>query len=56
MHLRRLARLLLLVLLVPVVPATIHAQILINVSFAPPELPVYEQPICPQPNLMWTPG
>ena len=23
---------------------------------APPELPVYEQPLCPQPNYMWTPG
>ena len=28
----------------------------INVGFAPPELPVYEQPYCPEPNLMWMPG
>jgi hypothetical protein len=56
MVLRRIAHLLLLVLLASVVPATIHAQIVVSVSFAPPALPVYEQPICPEPNLMWTPG
>jgi WXXGXW repeat (2 copies) len=28
----------------------------VSVNFAPLALPVYEQPICPQPNLMWTPG
>jgi WXXGXW repeat (2 copies) len=28
----------------------------ISVSFAPPELPVYEQPICPDEGYIWTPG
>ena len=56
MALRRFARLLLLVFLGSVVPAISPAQISISVNFAPPALPVYEQPICPEPNLMWTPG
>src|SRR5271168_650593 len=40
------------------VPATAHAQFGINISvgFAPPVLPVYVQPPCPEPNLLWTPG
>jgi len=32
------------------------AQIGISVDFAPPELPVYEQPICPGDGYIWTPG
>jgi hypothetical protein len=52
----RSASLLLLALMVLVIPASMQAQISISVNFAPPELPVYEQPMCPQPNLMWTPG
>jgi hypothetical protein len=36
------------------------AQIAVGVSFnvrvAPPALPVYEQPICPGPGYLWTPG
>jgi len=50
------ARCLLLALLFSLLPAFSHAQIAISVSFAPPELPIYEQPFCPQPNLIWTPG
>jgi hypothetical protein len=56
MRLLRSARLLVFALLMSVFPASSHAQIAISVNFAPPALPVYEQPICPQPNLMWTPG
>jgi hypothetical protein len=58
MRLLRFARLLSLALLVSVIPVGLHAQfgISINVGFAPPVLPVYVQPPCPQPNLMWTPG
>jgi len=39
-------------------PATSGAQIGIGVSvnFGPPALPVYEQPPCPQPGYLWTPG
>jgi hypothetical protein len=32
------------------------AQIGISVSFGPPALPVYEQPICPEDGYIWTPG
>jgi len=28
----------------------------VEVELAPPALPVYEQPPCPAPNLIWTPG
>jgi hypothetical protein len=52
----RSARWLLLALLLSVIPASSHAQIVISVGFAPPELPVYVQPMCPEPNLMWMPG
>ena len=30
-------------------------QVVISVNFAPPELPVYEQPLCPGEGYMWTP-
>ena len=32
------------------------AQIGISVTIAPPELPVYEQPVCPGDGYIWTPG
>ena len=32
------------------------AQVGIVVSFAPPALPVYEQPVCPAEGYIWTPG
>jgi len=31
-------------------------RVFISVGFAPPVLPVYEQPLCPEPGLMWTPA
>lgn len=33
-----------------------HAQVVISVGFAPPPLPVYEQPACPEDGWMWVPG
>ena len=36
--------------------AAASAQIGISISFAPPELPVYEQPLCPDNGYLWTPG
>jgi WXXGXW repeat (2 copies) len=55
--LRSSARWLLLALLISVIPASqARAGVIISVGFAPPVLPVYVQPICPQPGLMWTPG
>ena len=32
------------------------AQVRISVRFAPPALPVYEQPLCPGEGYIWTPG
>jgi hypothetical protein len=57
MRLFRSARWLLLALLLPIIPASqAHAGVFISVGFAPPVLPVYVQPPCPQPNLIWSPG
>jgi hypothetical protein len=36
--------------------AASFAQVSISISFAPPELPVYEQPLCPGDGYLWTPG
>ncbi|HEY6337557.1 MAG TPA: hypothetical protein VIW68_03600 [Candidatus Sulfotelmatobacter sp.] len=36
--------------------AQISVGIAFNVRIAPPALPVYEQPICPGPGYLWTPG
>jgi hypothetical protein len=46
----------LLALLLAVIPASSYAGVFISVGFAPPVLPVYVQPPCPEPGLMWTPG
>src|SRR5690348_4498834 len=32
------------------------AQVRISVSFGPPALPVYEQPLCPGEGYIWVPG
>src|ERR1700690_2475995 len=36
--------------------AAAFAQLSISISFSPPELPVYEQPLCPGDGYLWTPG
>jgi hypothetical protein len=56
MRMVRAVRLMLLALLVSLIPAASYAGVFISVGFAPPVLPVYVQPPCPQPGLMWTPG
>jgi len=33
-----------------------RASVFVSVGFAPPIMPVYEQPLCPQPNWIWVPG
>ena len=33
-----------------------RAAVAISITTAPPPLPVYEQPLCPGPGYMWTPG
>src|SRR5260370_17338595 len=39
-------------------PASSAAQVSVGIAvgFAPPDLPVYEQPICPGEGYLWTPG
>jgi hypothetical protein len=37
-------------------PPPAPEEAVITVDQAPPPLPVYEQPPCPEPNLIWTPG
>src|SRR5579859_8237247 len=37
-------------------PAAAAVDVEISADEAPPPLPVYEQPPCPQPNLIWMPG
>lgn len=46
------------IFLVSALPSTGHAQVSlsIGVNLAPPALPVYQQPICPGPGFLWTPG
>jgi len=56
MRMFRSARLLMLALLVSLVSAKSFAGIFISVGFAPPAMPVYVQPPCPEDGLMWTPG
>src|SRR5580658_2617182 len=36
--------------------STASAQVILSVAIAPPELPVYAQPICPAEGYIWTPG
>jgi hypothetical protein len=56
MRVFRSVRFLLLALLICLIPASSYAGVFISVGFAPPVLPVYVQPPCPEPGLMWTPG
>lgn len=56
MSLLRKSRWILLAFLLSLIPASSYAGVLISVGFAPPVLPVYVQPECPQPGWMWTPG
>ena len=48
--------LLFLALVILAIPAASHAQVAISVAIAPPELPVYDQPVCPGDDYIWTPG
>jgi hypothetical protein len=47
-----------LALSVVALPSPSSAQVAIGISvrIGPPALPVYEQPFCPGPNYIWTPG
>ena len=57
MRIMHYARWFVLALLFPLIPTSqARAGVFISVGFAPPVLPVYVQPPCPEPNMMWTPG
>ena len=45
-----------LMLLLGLVSKAALAQVTISVSFGPPPLPVYEQPLCPGEGYIWVPG
>ena len=56
MKLLRSSRLILMALLLSLIPAASYAGVFISVGIAPPPLPVYEQPPCPESGWLWTPG
>lgn len=37
-------------------PLKSNAGVFLNITIGPPAIPVYEQPICPGPDYIWTPG
>ena len=55
MHIRYIRTLLFAIVMLTLSAAS-FAQIGISISFAPPPLPVYEQPLCPGDGYLWTPG
>src|ERR1035438_8270150 len=55
MHVRRIRNLLFAFVML-CVSASSFAAIGIVVGFAPPPLPIYEQPLCPGDGYLWTPG
>ena len=58
MRLISIVRYLFLALFLLAVSSASFAQISVGISvgFAPPPIPVYEQPICPAEGYIWTPG
>jgi len=60
MHATRITRLiapaLLLTLVCSIGPAIASSQLSITVTTAPPALPMYEQPPCPEDGWLWSPG
>jgi len=52
----RFMRVTLLALFLCLIPVSSSAAVFISVGFAPPSLPVYEQPLCPEAGWMWIPG
>jgi len=53
---KQLLRISLLALFSIVMAQRAFAQVAITVSFGPPALPVYEQPVCPAEGYLWVPG
>ena len=44
------------VFVVLIISSASFGQVRISVSFGPPALPIYEQPLCPGDGYIWTPG
>ena len=44
------------ILLAMALPSSLSAQISIQITIGPPPIPVYEQPMVPEPGYAWTPG
>jgi WXXGXW repeat (2 copies)/SPOR domain len=40
----------------PAYPTPPRSDVVASISIAPPPLPVYDQPLCPGPGYLWTPG
>jgi hypothetical protein len=56
MNRNRLVRWILFSILMLSFSAASYGQVFISVRIGPPALPVYEQPFCPGPGYIWTPG
>ncbi|HEY0760156.1 MAG TPA: hypothetical protein VGD59_12970 [Acidisarcina sp.] len=56
MRMFRSVRVLSLALLMMAAPLASFGGVFLSVSFGPPPLPVYEQPLCPGDGYIWTPG
>jgi hypothetical protein len=56
MRTNRSIRSLLFAVMILAIPVASSAQIILSIGFAPPPLPVYEQPQCPSEGYIWTPG
>ncbi len=52
----RIIRMLFLAVSMLLLSTAAFAQVGVSVNIAPPELPVYDQPICPGDGYIWTPG
>ena len=52
----RSIRAVLFAIVVMVTSSASFGQVRISVTFGPPALPVYEQPLCPDEGYIWTPG
>ncbi len=44
------------ILALAAVSSLAYSQVSISIGIAPPPLPFYDQPPCPEPNLIWSPG
>ncbi len=52
----RIVRLLFLAISMLFLSSAASAQFGVSVSFGPPEMPIYDQPLCPGDGYIWTPG